>query len=294
MKINIPRRSIWTAALLAAGCLTPALLHGQAIKDELPFEIDIKRGSGQTIQPVYEGWEENPDGHISIWFGYFNRNFEEQIDIPVGEANTVDFVPSGDAGQPTHFYSRRQKFLFKIDVPANFDKKKKVVWSVIAGGQKLSAVGWLQPEWEIDNGTRMENNGGSPDPDNHPPQITGDGPQTVAVGKTLVLNASASDDGLPRPAPELAKPVTSNLPDTAPRAKRARGVSISWIIIRNPGTGGTATFDPPSTGIPVYGKPVQSTTKVIFTKPGTYLLRAIATDTTLEAAHDIKVTVTAK
>lgn len=282
------------AAILGCGWVTPAILHGQGLKDELPSEIDIKRGTGQSIQPVYEGWQEYPDGHISIWFGYFNRNFEEQIDIPLGPSNTVDFTPSGDSGQPTHFYPRRQRFLFKVDVPGNFDKTKKVIWSVTAAGQKLSAVGWLQAEWEIDDGTKMENNGGSPDPDNHQPQITGSASATVAVGKVLTLTANATDDGLPKPAPNLNRPKADGaLPDTAPRAKRARGVSISWIIIRSP-VSGTAKFSPENTGVPVYGKPVESKTNVTFTAPGSYWLRAIATDTTLETGHDVKVTVTAQ
>jgi hypothetical protein len=259
---------------------------------QLPPEINIKRASGQNIQPVFEGWEEQPDGRISIWFGYFNRNYEEQLDIPVGPLNTVDFTPNGDSGQPTHFYPRRQKFLFKIDVPANFDKTKRIIWSVTAAGQKLAAVGWLQPEWEIDNGTRMENNGGAPDLDNKPPTITGIGDQTVAIGKPLKLTASATDDGLPKPPPELPHPTSTTVPVTAGfGGKRARGVTITWVVVRNPATGGEATFNPDSSGAPVYGKPVESATSVTFSEPGTYWLRAVASDTSLEATHDIKVTV---
>jgi hypothetical protein len=40
-----------------------------------------------------------------------------------------------------------------------------------------------------------------------------------------------------------------------------------------------------------YGKPVTSTTKVSFHAPGTYVLRAIASDGALEAVHDVTVTV---
>ena len=122
------RRFLLSAAVLAV----PAFLQAQGLKDELPPEINIKRISGQSIQPVFEGWQEYPDGHISLWFGYFNRNFEEQPDIPVGPLNTIDFTPGGDSGQPTHFYTRRQRFLFKVDVPAAFDKANKVTWSLTA------------------------------------------------------------------------------------------------------------------------------------------------------------------
>jgi len=65
--------------------------------------------SGQNIAPVYEGWEPNPDGSFNLVFGYLNRNWEEEIDLPIGPGNTVD--PGGpDQGQPSHFLPRRSRF----------------------------------------------------------------------------------------------------------------------------------------------------------------------------------------
>ena len=46
--------------------------------------------SGQNIAPVYEGWEQGADGSFTLVFGYFNRNWEEEIDLPVGADNTID------------------------------------------------------------------------------------------------------------------------------------------------------------------------------------------------------------
>jgi hypothetical protein len=66
-------------------------------------------------------------------------------------------------------------------------------------------------------------------------------------------------------------------------------VRIRWIQYRGPGK---ATFDPGSAPA-VYGKPVDLTTKVNFSAPGTYLLRAIVSDGQLESIHDVTVTVTA-
>ena len=280
-------------AALTGSWLATTAVYAQNLRDELPLEINIKRSSGQSIQPVFEGWQEYPDGHKGIWFGYFNRNYEEQIDLPVGPLNSVDFSPNGDGGQPTHFYTRRQKFLFKIDVPANFEKTRKITWSVTANGQKLSAVGWMQPEWEIDDGTRMENSGGAPDMENKPPVITGSAAQTIAMGKPLTLTASATDDGLPKPSAELPRSKTPPPVVTAGFGRRARGLTINWTVVRN-APGGAATFSPDSSGPVVYGKPVEAPTSVTFTAPGVYWLRAVASDTTLEATHDVKVTVTPK
>ena len=38
--------------------------------------------SGQNLQPVFEGWEENADGSFNMVFGYLNRNFEERLNVP--------------------------------------------------------------------------------------------------------------------------------------------------------------------------------------------------------------------
>ena len=43
--------------------------------------------SGQNIAPVYEGWEQHADGSFTLVLGYFNRNWEEVIDLPVGADN---------------------------------------------------------------------------------------------------------------------------------------------------------------------------------------------------------------
>src|SRR5690349_14463795 len=82
---------------------------------------------GQTVAPAYEGWEQAPDGTKYFVFGYMNRNWEEEIDVPVGTAN--GFAPGNtDAGQPTHFLPRRNRFVFKVKVPAGFKEKDELVW----------------------------------------------------------------------------------------------------------------------------------------------------------------------
>ena len=45
--------------------------------------------SGLTVTPAYEGWYENEDGTYSLSFGYYNRNEDEIIEIPVGSENMV-------------------------------------------------------------------------------------------------------------------------------------------------------------------------------------------------------------
>ena len=62
--------------------------------------VQLRHWTGQGVAPVYEGFNVNPDGSFNMWFGYMNRNYEEELDIPVGSDN--NFQPGVDRGQPTH------------------------------------------------------------------------------------------------------------------------------------------------------------------------------------------------
>src|SRR5690349_24855928 len=120
-----------------------------------PLSAQIQYRSGVDVTPAYEGWTLNPDGTFSLYFGYLNRNYEEELEIPAGPNNTIE--PGGDRGQPTHFYPRRQHFVFKVVLPKDWGVDKKVVWTLINRGKTNAAKGWLQPEWEINKEIMMQN-----------------------------------------------------------------------------------------------------------------------------------------
>src|SRR5206468_2165957 len=103
---------------------------------------------GQSITPSFEGWFQNPDGTFSMSFGYLNRNFKEELDIPVGPNNKIEPGPD-DQGQPTHFNTRRHTGVFTVIVPKDFGTKK-LTWTITAHGQTISIPGHLRPEWKID------------------------------------------------------------------------------------------------------------------------------------------------
>ena len=42
---------------------------------------------GQSIQPIFEGFERNSDGTFTMWFGYLNRNYDETPTVAVGDLN---------------------------------------------------------------------------------------------------------------------------------------------------------------------------------------------------------------
>jgi hypothetical protein len=243
------------------------------IPSSIPYTGQYNRG--QDVVPVYEGWKPNPDGTFTMYFGYFNRNYQEELDIPLGPNNSID--PGGDRGQPSHFYPRRHLFVFKVVVPKDWGLERRVIWTLNLRGKANTAKGWLKAEWEINDEVMMENAGAAIDPENEPPVITGSGSQTISLAGSLTLTATAQDDGRP-------KPRAQRTPD---EGERPQGLSIRWIQYRGPGPV-IFTSTTPSTG---YGKPVTSTTQASFKVPGVYVLRAIASDGLLEAFHDVTVTV---
>jgi hypothetical protein len=289
--LKIPRCTLFV--LLAA----PAWLYGQQRIDQLPDEDTFAHGAGKTVQPFFEGWQALPDGHIAMWFGYLNLNYEEQPDIPIGPNNKFDL--RDDFGQPTHFYPRRHQFVFKVDLPKNWEKDKRLVWSVTVNGHTSSANGWLQPEWEVDEGVMQMNigPGGAPpaDPPNAAPKVSGTGDQTAQVGKPVSLTASATDDGIPKPrarANAAASAPRAPLPAGATPPPRAQlGLRIRWELYRAPAEGGHVQFEPENNR-PVLGAQMSElATKATFAAPGVYWLRAIASDGLLETPYDLKVTV---
>jgi hypothetical protein len=251
----------------------------------LSVSAQVQYGRGQNVAPIFEGWEQNPDGTFNMVFGYLNRNYEEEIDIPAGPANSVALGAGtpDDRGQPTHFYPRRQRFLFRVVVPKDWDKQQKVIWTLTSHGRTDQAKGWLQPEWELSQDVIIENlGGGVPDPNNQPPSLSiGDVP-AVTLPEGATLTASATDDGLPKPY----RRAPSN-PDRDSQPRRPRGVQIKWTQYRGPGK---VTFDRDASEI-AYGQPVAFTSKVSFSAPGTYVLRATANDGQLFTSRDVTVNV---
>ena len=88
-------------------------------------------GVRRSIAVVYEGAEHlarvrrvgaGADGTKYFLFGYMNRNWEEEIDVPVGPDNGFN-VGGADQGQPTHFLPRRNRFVFRVKVPAGFRRE---------------------------------------------------------------------------------------------------------------------------------------------------------------------------
>ena len=127
--------------LVGAGQAQPAQTPGP-----LPLEpLGVK---GEAVYAAFEGWGPTKDGKEVLLFGYYNRNQEQLLDIPIGPNNMLE--PAGpDLGQPTHFLSRRQYGVFAIEVPKDFGNKR-FTWTINANGQKTQVTGWKNPPYWID------------------------------------------------------------------------------------------------------------------------------------------------
>ncbi|MDG2249859.1 MAG: hypothetical protein P8N11_03355 [Gammaproteobacteria bacterium] len=200
---------------------------------------------GQSIQPIFEGFERNTDGTFTMWFGYLNRNYDETPTVAVGDLNGF-FAANGvntagpvdqnlllsdpgpqDRGQPTYFYPRRQQFVFEVVLPADF-VGNELVWSITHNGETRTAVGTLEREniWAVDEGVwsanRGRGTGGRTEVEyaNDPPamRLVGiEGQISAAVGRPVNLRVFASDDGVPGPYERDRRgrmaPLPNNLPE---------------------------------------------------------------------------------
>jgi hypothetical protein len=287
----MPRSFVFALAIVSIPALT-----GAEQRDGL-LSGNIKYNSGQSVQPIFEGWTKNADGSYQFFFGYLNRNHVEEVQVPVGPDNRIE--PAGpDRGQPTYFYTRFNRQLFSVTVPADWGKKE-LIWTLVTHGQTERAVGWLRPDWEIAPPGRGR------DSKNQPPSLALEGLARIALPATLTLTATLTDDGLPQPRPPARGRGTPNRPPAfdnsefkattpvnvpqveRPVRPRVTGrLQVEWFVWRGPAA---VSFAPPAAGADEGPAVVTAT----FAQPGEYVLRARATDTAASTIQDIKVVVAA-
>ena len=167
---------------------------------------NLTYAKGQTVSPAYEGWEEDSAGRKFFVFGYMNRNWEEELDIPVGTENKFT-TGAADQGQPTHFLPRRNRFIFRVPVPAGFTEKDELVWSLTSHGKTELAYATLGIDQKLDDVVKASETGalgaGSSSPEvraNTPPVLEIQGPRRleVKVGEPVTLTVVVRDDGIPK------------------------------------------------------------------------------------------------
>ena len=282
--------------------------------------------SGQSISPAFEGWRNADDGGYLLMFGYMNRNWEEQPDLPVGSDNFFAPGPQ-DRGQPTHFLPRRNRFIFEVHVPADFGDQE-LTWTLRAHGVEQVAYGSLRPDYFVDNVVIMSENGalgaGTSNPElraHTPPVVEMETAAEIeaVVGRPVSLVALVSDDGLPRRSRgQLPIDDEGNLdltralraPPSRVTPQKIMGLNISWFVYRGPeGSQDAVSYNPPQPAVWEDTRPFSNSpwapfwvppelpedgrwvTEVTFSEPGTYLLMGRADDGGLYTDRQVLVTV---
>lgn len=318
------------AALLVFGVLASGVASAQT---------RFAYSSGQALEPAYEGWMMNPDGSYTLFFGYMNTNWLQELDLPVGPDNQFEPGPA-DQGQPTHFYPRRNPFLFTVQVPKDYGNRE-LVWTVTANGQTRKAFASLKSDYEIDpqvistevggdNGSLADALRTNMAPDL---MVEGEKTRTAKVGQPLTLSVIAGDpdnlparrDGKPQPGLKVmgtappstraaANPTPTNSaavvyrPPVSVVASSGPGLRFSWSVFR--GKASAVTFSPdqmktwmdtraygnsgwsPPYIVPEPPADGRWTATVTFSEPGTYVLRGVASDSSLFTYENVTVTVT--
>jgi hypothetical protein len=299
-------RMLLVAVAVAIACQAPSAAQtwGQFGEDG-----NLTYTRGQSVEPVFHGWLPNEDGSFDLYFSYINRNWQEEVDVPIGPDNNFSPAPYGpDGGQPTHFYPRVNRWVFTVRVPKDFGTKE-VVWTLSSKRETHKAYGSLNPGYAIDEFMIMHEFGRSIRGRKPPTlQVDGEKQRTAKVGQPVTLTAVATD---PNP------PVKNNggcgaafdpgeIGGDLVRCT-AVGLRVAWMAYRGSPT--RFTIDPPipfkvwedqrggSPWAPGWvAPPVPAGNKwvhrVTFKEPGTYVLRAQAHDGYMFKNEEITFTVT--
>jgi hypothetical protein len=250
-----------TALAVASAVMVGA---GQAGTSQgLPLEPLKERGRGVT--GAFEGWYKNPDGTFTMLVGYFNRNSQESLDVPVGPNNRVE-PGAPDQGQPTHFMPRRQWGVFTVVVPADFGTKK-LTWTLTSNGETTAIPLTLHQAYEVAPFK-------DPATGNQPPvlQFEQSGPSFQGPPRVVAATMSARA-GEATPFTFWASDDAVGRQGGGGRGQASAPVTVSLSKFRGPGTVTFANARPPVQG-------GQASTTATFSAPGEYIVRVQANDQT--------------
>jgi hypothetical protein len=277
---------------LAAGLwiMAPVALQAQHPTEGMEWMLSNLRPSGQPVIPIFDGWYQKDDGSYDLCFGYFNLNTKESLDIPIGPDNSIE-PKKFDGAQPTFFEPvpgppnlyRRRFCTFAVNVPTNFPKTDRIVWTLRVRGKNYSVPGHLGSiNYKIQELSAKDGGRSSTSPVikflPNGPEGRGRsgvkaGPMTVAVGAPLALTLSVAG---PPSVPGQGGIMDADDDEERPyvRNGKTRAWWVVWAKHQGPGE---VTFTPPDVDL-WKGEESTAATKATFSAPGTYVLRVQAID----------------
>lgn len=244
-------------------CAALAALLAVAVSGSAQIPLGYVAVRGQTVTPAYEGWYDNPDGTKTLSFGYYNRNREEVLEIPLGPDNFIE-PARFDGVQPTRFDPVRHWGVFGVVVPGDF--QGTVSWTLKNRGKTFTIPANLSADWFIDalRGSASGNMApelaaGESGPWKRGINAVEAPPVSTTAGKPTAVTMHARDDG------EGGGGFTSQ--------RRVPTVTLTWFKHSGPGE---VTFSEESAELPYEGGSM--TTTATFSEPGEYVLRVRAND----------------
>ena len=204
---------------------------------------------GQRVAPFFDGFYQNPDGTITLSFGYSNFNREQTIEIPLGPDNFIE-PKEYDGRQPTSFpvapgagptgaRRDRERGVFTVTVAATF--KGDVVWTLRHAGQthkvpgrsKTGAYGLLWPmaSGSIPPQLRFKADG----PFGRGPVGIESPPLQATVGTPLSVTIWMNDDSKRTDEIQIKE-----------RGPERNAINVNWYKHSGPGS---VTFDPPKSSL---------------------------------------------
>lgn len=136
-------RHLGCGVIVAAVLMLPTVSAAQ-VAARYPLGPSAAEGAG--VAPFFDGWYANPDGSVTLSFGFLNRNARGAVDIPIGPDNRVE-PATYDGKQPTHFPvvsyrgfgGRRERGAFAVRVPKGFTGD--VTWTLRHNGVTYTVPG---------------------------------------------------------------------------------------------------------------------------------------------------------
>jgi hypothetical protein len=278
--------------IVCAAAWTPA--HAQHPTEQTEFMFSNLRPTGQPVIPIFDGWFQKPDGTYDLCFGYFNLNTKQTLEIPIGKENFIE-PAKFNGGQPTHFLPvppppnlyRRYFCTFVVNVPADFGRTAKVVWTLRVNDRDFSVPGHLgSVNYKIQELSAKEAGRSSVAPVVKfmpaGPEARGRsgvtlGPLSVAVGQPLPLSLSVTG---PPPGPETFDPDASD-DEERPYVRNGKK-RLWWVKFAKHHGPGDISFAPGE--VDIWEGENQAATQATFSKAGDYLIRIQAIDNPSENA----------
>jgi len=264
-------RKAWAWATAVCIAASTWGLAGQERSTDIRPSDGLRHARGELVAPVFEGWFRDEAGTLMLSFGYFNRNFEQELDIPVGPDNKIEPGPA-DQGQPTHFVPRRQWGAFAVSVSKDVERrllaeKKAVTWTLRANGQTVTIPANIGPTYAID--ALKE-----PTVGNTPPVLRFEGAPASGTGPLGAKTNIKAVAGTPVTVKFSVADDQRALPQ-----KRNIGVRLTWVRYRG---AGAVTMTDATKSVDGNG---EASVTATFAEPGDYVLRVEASDTEIHDFH---------